>query len=75
MLGLRYIVAFFNYFSMMMPKWNINNELLYVHDMTGWWNLYIINRQGAEINLTPTSQEVGWPLWWLVLLNPTLGAF
>lgn len=49
--------------SMMMPSWNSHRELFYVHDMSGWWNLYIIDRRGRERNLTPQSVEVGWPMW------------
>ncbi|XP_047740915.1 uncharacterized protein LOC108675940 [Hyalella azteca] len=64
--------------SMMTPNWNQHHELLYIHDLSGWWNLYIVNRQGAEANLTPTSREVGWPSWMLGWQafdsNPVIGA-
>lgn len=49
--------------SMMMPSFDQNNELFYVHDSTGWWNLYRVTRRGFELNLTPETQEVGWPVW------------
>ncbi|XP_050728016.1 uncharacterized protein LOC127004403 isoform X2 [Eriocheir sinensis] len=72
------ISRFFQHGSMMMPSFDQNNELFYVHDSTGWWNLYWVNRRGFEINLTPQSQEVGWPTWRLGRqaydVNPRLGA-
>lgn len=57
------IVKYFQHGSMMTPSFNQHNELLYVHDSTGWWNLYKVNRRNFEINLTNQSQEVGWPMW------------
>ncbi|KAG0727431.1 hypothetical protein GWK47_034655 [Chionoecetes opilio] len=57
------ISRFFQHGSMMTPSFDHNNELFYVHDSTGWWNLYWVNRRGFEINLTPQSLEVGWPTW------------
>lgn len=48
---------------MMTPSFDRNNQLYYVHDSTGWWNLYQVTRRGFERNLTPQSQEVGWPMW------------
>ncbi|XP_066988973.1 LOW QUALITY PROTEIN: uncharacterized protein [Macrobrachium rosenbergii] len=57
------IVKYFQHGSMMTPSFNQNNEIFYVHDSTGWWNLYKVNRRGFEINLTNQSQEVGWPMW------------
>ncbi|XP_045584162.2 uncharacterized protein [Procambarus clarkii] len=72
------ITKFFQHGSMMMPSFDPNNELYYVHDTTGWWNLYRVTRRGFEINVTPESQEVGWPMWKLGRkaydVNPSLGA-
>ncbi|KAK8386695.1 hypothetical protein O3P69_017866 [Scylla paramamosain] len=72
------ISRFFQHGSMMTPFFDQNNELFYVHDSTGWWNLYWVNRRGFEINLTPQSLEVGWPTWRLGRqaydINPRLGA-
>ncbi|XP_076056087.1 uncharacterized protein LOC143034070 [Oratosquilla oratoria] len=71
------ITKYLQHGSMMMPSWSPDNELLYVHDMTLWWNLYIINRRNFEINLTPYEKEVGWPMWmfaWQAYsVNPALG--
>ncbi|XP_064113919.1 uncharacterized protein LOC135220590 [Macrobrachium nipponense] len=58
------IVKYFQHGSMMTPSFNQNNEMFYVHDSTGWWNLYKVNKRGFEINLTNQSQEVGWPMWY-----------
>ncbi|KAG7159871.1 Dipeptidyl aminopeptidase BIII-like [Homarus americanus] len=52
------IIRFFQHGSMMMPSFDQNNELFYVHDSTGWWNLYRVTRRGFEINLTPESREI-----------------
>ncbi|CAL4238283.1 unnamed protein product, partial [Meganyctiphanes norvegica] len=57
------IAKYFQHGSMLAPLFSPNNELFYVHDSTGWWNLYIVNRRGFEINLLPEAQEVGWPQW------------
>ncbi|KAK7074700.1 hypothetical protein SK128_025777 [Halocaridina rubra] len=57
------IVKYLQHGSMMTPSFNQNNELFYVHDTSGWWNLYKINKRNFEINLTNQSQEVGWPMW------------
>ncbi|KAF2362797.1 hypothetical protein FHG87_006450 [Trinorchestia longiramus] len=63
---------------MMTPHWNQHNELLYVSDLSDWWNLYILNHNGAQINLTPQPAEVGWPCWTLGTQafdsNPSVGA-
>nr|XP_053637512.1 uncharacterized protein LOC128692386 isoform X1 [Cherax quadricarinatus]XP_053637513.1 uncharacterized protein LOC128692386 isoform X1 [Cherax quadricarinatus] len=72
------ITKFFQHGSMMMPSFDQNNELFYVHDSTGWWNLYRVTRRGFEVNLTPESQEVGWPMWKLgrkaYAVNPRVGS-
>ncbi|KAK4309443.1 hypothetical protein Pmani_018940 [Petrolisthes manimaculis] len=72
------IIKFFQHGSMMMPSFDQNDELFYVHDSTGWWNLYRVTRRGFENNLTPETQEVGWPVWRLGRkaydINPRLGA-
>ncbi|KAK8733703.1 hypothetical protein OTU49_006434 [Cherax quadricarinatus] len=49
--------------SNMMPSFDRGNSLYYVHDQTGWWNLYKITDLKVEVNLTPESKEVGWPMW------------
>ncbi|XP_071534120.1 uncharacterized protein [Panulirus ornatus] len=72
------LTRFFQHGSMMMPSFDQNNELFYVHDSTGWWNLYMVTRRGFEINLTPEPQEVGWPMWKLGRqaydVNPRIGS-
>nr|XP_045584169.1 uncharacterized protein LOC123746586 isoform X1 [Procambarus clarkii] len=49
--------------SNMLPSFDQNNNLFYVHDQTGWWNLYKVTTLSQEVNLTPESKEVGWPMW------------
>ncbi|XP_068227859.1 uncharacterized peptidase YuxL-like [Palaemon carinicauda] len=72
------IVKYFQHGSMMTPSFNQKNEMFYVHDSTGWWNLYHVNKRGFEINLTNQSQEVGWPMWYFGRqaydVNPGIGS-
>ncbi|XP_063594951.1 uncharacterized protein LOC134771928 [Penaeus indicus] len=77
-LGKVAIAKYFQHGSMMTPSFDQNNQLYYVHDSTGWWNLYQVTRRNFERNLTPQSQEVGWPMWYFgrqaYAVNPRLGA-
>ncbi|KAK3864474.1 hypothetical protein Pcinc_029840 [Petrolisthes cinctipes] len=62
--------------SMMTPTFDVNDDLYYIHDQTGWWNLYkLTDNFTKQTNLTPESREVGWPSWlfgWRAYaVNPT----
>ncbi|XP_071522282.1 uncharacterized protein [Panulirus ornatus] len=57
------IVFTFHNGSIMMPSLDRNNNLYYVHDNTGWWNLYRLVNLTDQVNLTPQAREVGWPAW------------
>ncbi|KAH3853802.1 hypothetical protein DPMN_096337 [Dreissena polymorpha] len=49
--------------SVMHPSWTTDNELLYISDVTDWWNLYHVTGSGEHINLIPRSVECGGPHW------------
>jgi dipeptidyl aminopeptidase/acylaminoacyl peptidase len=44
--------------SIYQPGWTPQEELTYVSDKTGWWNIYL-----GKKNLTPHSFEYGLPQW------------
>lgn len=48
--------------SIFQPSWSPSNELHFVSDRTGWWNLYRL-RDGATDALCPMQAEFGWPAW------------
>ncbi|MEP6477350.1 MAG: prolyl oligopeptidase family serine peptidase [Actinomycetota bacterium] len=48
--------------SILQPSWSPSNELHFVSDRTGWWNLYR-QRDGATDVLCPMQAEFGWPAW------------
>ncbi|XP_052768576.1 uncharacterized peptidase YuxL-like isoform X2 [Mya arenaria] len=49
--------------SVIQPSWTCDNELLYISDVTDWWNLYHVTGSGEHVNLLPRSQECGGPQW------------
>ncbi|KAK3864476.1 hypothetical protein Pcinc_029842 [Petrolisthes cinctipes] len=50
--------------SMLTPMFDVNDDLYYIHDQTGWWNLYkLTDNFTKQTNLTPESREVGWAAW------------
>ena len=48
--------------SIFQPAWSPANELHFVSDRTGWWNLYR-ERDGSIDALRPMEAEFGWPAW------------
>ena len=50
--------------SICQPLWSPKNELHYVSDISGWWNLYQYHN-GTHINLTPFEGEVSQAQWGL----------
>ncbi|MDP9327930.1 MAG: S9 family peptidase [Actinomycetota bacterium] len=48
--------------SIFQPSWSPSNELHFVSDRTGWWNLYR-ERDGAIDARRPMEAEFGWPAW------------
>jgi len=50
--------------SIFQPCWSASNELHYVSDITGWWNLYRLNRLSGTIEpVCPREAEFGLPQW------------
>lgn len=49
--------------SIQQPKWSKQNELYFISDRTGWWNLYKQEKEGNQINLCPLDAEFGVPPW------------
>jgi hypothetical protein len=49
--------------SVIEPKWTPDNELLYIGDKTGWWNLYLVAPSGEHINLRAVDKELGGAHW------------
>lgn len=48
--------------SVLQPKWNKNNELLYVSDKSNWWNLFHLN-EVEQTCLLPMDAEFAVPQW------------
>ena len=59
--------------SIFEPQWSPDNELYFVSDRTGWWNLYHLNSKGEAENIYPMEAEFGYPQW--IFGVSTLGIF
>ena len=44
-------------------EWQDDDTLLYLSDLTGWFNLYRHPIDGSATNLLPIDHELGGPLW------------
>lgn len=49
--------------SVMQPRWTADNRLLYISDLSEWWNLYTVLPSGEHVNLHSASCELGGPHW------------
>lgn len=47
----------------MQPVWTPDNNLLFISDQTGWWNLYQYSPDGNHQNLLPCEADVGGCQW------------
>lgn len=47
----------------MQPVWTPDNNLLFIGDQTGWWNLYQYSSDGNHQNLLPCEADVGGCQW------------
>ena len=52
-----------NPLSCTLPMWTKDNNLLYIKDETGFWNVWITTDFCDHTNLTPVSEDVGDPMW------------
>lgn len=48
--------------SIFQPEWTLDDDLVYVSDRSGWWNLYRHDPAGPQ-PLYPAAHEFGLPLW------------
>jgi dipeptidyl aminopeptidase/acylaminoacyl peptidase len=48
--------------SIFQPEWSPEGELYFVADLSGWWNLYRLNNDAAEI-VVAMEAEFGMPQW------------
>ncbi len=48
--------------SIMQPEWSSIEELYFISDRSGWWNLYRARGEGDE-PVCPRAQEFGSPQW------------
>lgn len=51
--------------SVILPSWTPQGELLYIGDQSNWWNLYLVNSSGEHVNLHAVNSEIGGPQWQL----------
>lgn len=55
--------------SVLQPTWTMTNELLFVSDRSGWWNLYIEATTGSVKELLPMEAEFAGPAWMFGMRN------
>ena len=51
--------------SCLNPEWGLDNELYYISDKSGWWNLWSVTHAGATHQIIDEKSEWGIPLWLL----------
>jgi dipeptidyl aminopeptidase/acylaminoacyl peptidase len=52
--------------SVLQPEWATSESLYVISDRSGWWNLYSVGVDGADLRaLHPADQEFAGPLWQL----------
>ena len=57
--------------AIVQPKWSVNGELFYISDKTGWWNIYRVELERAQLHssgrrpLLSVSADFAGPLWQL----------
>lgn len=49
--------------SVVQPRWSPAGDLHFISDRSGWWNLYRLEGDGAQIPLAPTAEEFAGPDW------------
>ena len=49
--------------SVMQPTWTKDNQLVFISDRSGWWNLYIETSPGSVKALYQKDAEFGEPAW------------
>jgi dipeptidyl aminopeptidase/acylaminoacyl peptidase len=51
--------------SCLNPEWGLNNDLFYISDKSGWWNLWSVTQDGTTRQVIDDKSEWGIPLWQL----------
>jgi dipeptidyl aminopeptidase/acylaminoacyl peptidase len=51
--------------SCLSPEWGPNNQLYFISDASGWWNLWQADLTGQLRHLIEEKSEWGFPLWQL----------
>jgi dipeptidyl aminopeptidase/acylaminoacyl peptidase len=51
--------------SCLSPEWGPYNELYFICDKSGWWNLWQVDLRGQLTHLIEEASEWGFPLWQL----------
>jgi len=51
--------------SCLSPEWGPHNELYFICDQSGWWNLWQVDLKGKLTHLVEEASEWGFPLWQL----------
>ena len=51
--------------SCLSPEWGPHNELYFICDKSGWWNLWQVDLRGQLTHLIEEASEWGFPLWQL----------
>ena len=51
--------------SCLSPEWGPYNELYFICDKSGWWNLWQVDLRGQLTHLIEEPSEWGFPLWQL----------
>lgn len=57
--------------SCLNPEWGLDDELFYISDKSGWWNLWSVNKAGNTLHIVDDKSEWGTPLWQLGLKTLT----
>ena len=51
--------------SCLNPEWGVDDQLFYISDKSGWWNLWSVDKAGNTAHLVNDRSEWGTPLWQL----------
>lgn len=57
--------------SCLNPEWGLDNELFYISDKSGWWNLWSVTIAGDTSHVIDDESEWGTPLWQVGLKTMT----
>jgi len=58
--------------SCLSPEWSSRNEIYYISDKSGWWNLWSVDLDAKKTHLITDESEWGGPLWQLGMRTLTV---